>query len=100
MESEVQAAPPIKDSGNDLIAIKGNVFRAIQAKTTKGKRYSKEGLPEKYHILAVVQLIGGEESVYLDKSPVFLIPREEVNGAPVSISRLGKFRMTYELVVL
>ena len=30
----VQAAPPIKDSGNDLIAIKEGSFKAIQVKTT------------------------------------------------------------------
>jgi hypothetical protein len=98
LEHKIQAAPPIKDSGNDLIAVRGEVFRAIQVKTTKGKRYSKARLPEKYHILAVVQLIGGEESVYLDKSPIFLIPQEEVHDAPASISRLERYRMTYNHV--
>jgi hypothetical protein len=34
----VQAAPPIKDSGNDLIAVRGEEFRGIQVKTsTKGR---------------------------------------------------------------
>ena len=31
----VQAAPPLTDSGNDLIAIKGHIFKAIQVKTTE-----------------------------------------------------------------
>ena len=98
LEHAVQTAPPLKDSGNDLIAIRGEIFRAIQVKTTKGTRYSKARLPEMYHILAVVQLIGGEESIYLDKSPIFLIPRDQVRDAPTSISRLEKFRMTQDHV--
>lgn len=98
LEHEIQAAPPIKDSGNDLIAVRGNVFRTIQVKTVKGKKYSKADLSERYHILAVVQLIGDEESVYLDKSPIFLIPQEKVHHAPASVSRLEKFRMTYDHV--
>lgn len=35
LEFGVQAAPPIKDSGNDLIAIKGEVVKFIQIKTSK-----------------------------------------------------------------
>ena len=42
----VQAAPPLKDSGNDLIAVKERVFRAIQVKTTNQDRFDLRGLPE------------------------------------------------------
>jgi len=35
----VQAAPPLKDSGNDLIAVRERVFRAIQVKTTTQDRF-------------------------------------------------------------
>ena len=35
LEFDVQAAPPLKDSGNDLIAIRGIAMRAIQVKATK-----------------------------------------------------------------
>ncbi len=34
LQHGVQAAPPIKDSGNDLIAIRRTVFKAVQVKTT------------------------------------------------------------------
>jgi len=34
LQYDVQAAPPLKDSGNDLIAICGEVFRGVQVKTT------------------------------------------------------------------
>jgi hypothetical protein len=54
----VQAAPPLKDTGNDLIAIKGDVFKAIQVKTTTKKTFSLDKLPKKYHLLALVQLAG------------------------------------------
>jgi len=30
LQYEIQAAQPLKDTGNDLIAIKGEVFKAIQ----------------------------------------------------------------------
>jgi 5-hydroxyisourate hydrolase-like protein (transthyretin family) len=35
LQYDVQAAPPLKDSGNDLIAIRGEQWRAIQVKTTQ-----------------------------------------------------------------
>jgi hypothetical protein len=34
LQYDVQAAPPLKDSGNDLIALRGFVVRTIQVKTT------------------------------------------------------------------
>jgi len=45
LELGVQAAPPIKDSGNDLIAVRGQAFCAIQVRTTAGVRYSVRKLP-------------------------------------------------------
>ena len=41
LQYDVQAAPPIKDSGNDLIAVKGEAFRGVQVKTTAGQRVSQ-----------------------------------------------------------
>lgn len=90
----VQAAPPIKDSGNDLIAVKELAFRAIQIKTTAGEVYPVQDLPKFYHILAVVQLAGEGINLSLDHSRVFLIPRERVPTAPRQISALGEFTMT------
>jgi hypothetical protein len=80
LENDVQAAPPIKDSGNDLIAVKGEVFRGIQVKTTAGSRVWGRNLPEHYHILALVFLIADENAVYLDKSLVHLVPRSAIDG--------------------
>jgi hypothetical protein len=75
LEHDVQAAPPIKDSGNDLIAVRGESFRGIQVKTTAGKRVDARNLPEHYHIIALVYLCADDKNVFLDKSRVFLIPR-------------------------
>lgn len=98
LEHQVQAAPPIKDSGNDLIAIRGEIFQAIQVKTTTQEEYSKRNLPELYHILAVVQLVDDQDMIHLDRSSVFLIPRDRVPGAPTRIANLEEFRLSRELV--
>lgn len=45
----VQAAPPLKDSGNDLIALKGDAIKTIQVKTCTNRFDTPLDLPEKYH---------------------------------------------------
>ena len=80
LEHGVQAAHSIKDSGNDLIAVCGETFRAIQVKTTAGQRVTGGRLPEHYHILAMVHLVATDADLLLDESRVFLIPRESNAG--------------------
>lgn len=80
LQFDVQAAPPIKDSGNDLIAVRGEVFRGIQVKTTTKGDFRLQGLPEYYHIVALVDLRGEINNIYLDQSPVFLLPRAVVEN--------------------
>lgn len=94
----VQAAPPIKDSGNDLIAIRGEVFRAIQVKTTTTQTYSKANLPDHYHLLAVVHLVGEGEYIYLDGSRVFLIPASDVDGLSTSVDNIDGYQISPLLV--
>jgi len=76
----VQAAPPIKDSGNDLIGIKDEVFRAIQVKTRTTEPFALGDFPPFYHILALVRLVGEDETIYLDASSVYLIPEPVVKS--------------------
>lgn len=56
LEFDVQSVSPLKDSGNDLIAIRGTAMRAIQVKTTRieenGYRIRAGDLPHLYHALA------------------------------------------------
>ncbi len=76
---EVESFPPLKDSGNDLIAYFGTSFCALQVKTKQaGNGWN---LPEEttlYHILALVDL---DENFSLDNSKVYLLTWEEANDA-------------------
>jgi hypothetical protein len=78
---DVQAAPPLKDSGNDLIAVRGEDFMAVQVKTT-GQENGGWSLPSKrgYHILALVRLEGEGDELYLDTSDVYLLERDTVES--------------------
>jgi len=78
LEHGVQAAPPLKDSGNDLIAIRRKVFRAVQVRTTTRDTISRPRSSIDYHILAVVRLprVGGRYST--QDAEVFLFSRREV----------------------
>jgi hypothetical protein len=76
----VQASPPIKDSGNDLIAIKEDVFKAIQVKTTVREKFEFDinDLPSRYHLLALVRLVGEDNEVDWTKSKIYLLPKDKV----------------------
>jgi hypothetical protein len=89
----VQAAPPIKDSGNDLVALKGFAVRCVQVKTTTKHipAWPPEG--KLYHLLAVVQLEGEDHALYLDRSTIYLLSRQEVRHATRSWSGLESFRL-------
>lgn len=91
LQFNVQAAPPIKDSGNDLIAVKDEIFRAIQVKTSTKDKFSfnkKELDSRKYHILALVKLEGGDRKLNLDVSSIFLLKKEEVNDKICNVENL------------
>jgi hypothetical protein len=79
-----QAAPPIKDSANDLIATKGESSRAIQVKTRTTDAFALGPLPALYDILALVKLVGDGQEVHLDASAVYLIPRKIVESREIS----------------
>jgi len=68
----VQAAPPRKDTGNDLIAVRGNTFRAVQVKTTVTGDSFPEPKDRLFHILAFVRLAYYEDRLLLDESDVYL----------------------------
>lgn len=78
LQHGVQSAPPLKDSGNDLIALKGYQVRAIQVKTSRNAIPRAKNLPECYHLLALVMLIGNEEDLLLDDTQIYLIPKSDV----------------------
>lgn len=74
LEYGIQAAPPIKDSGNDLIAIKGEVVKFIQVKTENRLR----DLPKIYHLITVVNLQYDKQgNLLLDKSKIWILKKGE-----------------------
>jgi len=77
-EYGVQAAPPIKDSGNDLIAIRGEVIKFIQVKTKdRSKSYSRK-MPKIYHLVIYVDIKRGEkDKIMFDKSEVWVRGKSE-----------------------
>lgn len=94
----VQAAPPLKDSGNDLIAINGDIFRAVSVRTTTTGTYNKPKADRLYHVLAVVHLLGQEREVSLDYSRLFLIPHADVAAASTDCDQLTNYQFSEKLV--
>ncbi len=95
----VQAAPPLKDSGNDLIAVRGSTFRAVQVKTTRGQIEAKHlDLSRDYHILALVVLHGEDQELYLDKCEIYLLDRRVVEDRRCDLNDLSRYRLTRETV--
>src|SRR5207247_3941257 len=74
LQYDIQAAPPIKDSGNDLVALHGFVVRTIQVKTTTDEIPAWPPEVRLYHLLAIVRLAGENEDLWLDKSEIYLVP--------------------------
>ncbi|SRR6266446_4010087 len=98
LQFNVQAAPPIKDSGNDLIAIRGEIFRSIQVKTTAGGNFQKRRLPKHYHVLALVNLSANDAGLYLDDSKIYLVPRAAIKKAGGIPKELAPFLLSEGLV--
>jgi len=82
LQYDVQAAPPLKDSGNDLIAIRGPVIRAIQIKATKSTRYSAPNKKKRYDILAAVQMRGEGHKIHFGQCEIFLLEKKMLPELP------------------
>lgn len=76
LELGLQAAPPLKDTGNDLAAFRGRVVRTNQVKTSLNGISKDNRLPANYDLLALVDLRSDESgSLILDESRDFINPR-------------------------
>jgi len=95
----VQAAPPLKDSGNDLIGVRGSTFRAIQVKTT-GNQNGTWQIPRdrQYHILALVRLHGENNELYLDETEIYLLDRKAVDSDDFDLNNLENHRISRKVV--
>lgn len=97
-----QAAPPIKDSGNDLIAVQRECFRAVQVKTRTTRpeeSFTLGELPAQYHVMALVRLVGTDNEVWLDQSEVFLVPRGVVESNSIRrFTDVSEFALSARLI--
>jgi hypothetical protein len=94
LQHNIQAAPPIKDSGNDLVALKGRQIRLIQVKSTKNDIFPKlPGARKIYDLLAIVVLKGHDRTLFLDESKIYLIKKAHVSKIPRSLDQLDAFEI-------
>lgn len=98
LQFDVQAAAPLKDSGNDLIALKGPRCHTVQVKTTANHHLPDWPDDIVYSLLAIVDLQGEGREIFLDRTSVYLIPREELQGVERRWDALEPFRISEELV--
>jgi hypothetical protein len=98
LQYDVQAAPPLKDSGNDLIAVRGSQVRTIQVKATKANRPTFPRQKRRYDLLAIVHFEGHDRELLLDGSDIYLIPQSEVARTKRSWHALATFMLTQQRV--
>jgi len=94
LQNDVQAAPPIKDSGNDLIALRGFVMRTIQVRTTTGEIPRWPSADKLYDLLAVVRLEGEDRELRLDESKIFLVPKDKLPALARTWDALQPFELS------
>lgn len=94
----VQAAPPIVDTGNDLVAFRGHAVRTIQVKTSSNKIPQSRRLPDRYDVLALVVLGSFDGIVSLDKSRIFLIPCKLARETKRNLSTLERYELRHDAV--
>ena len=89
----VQAAPPMKDTGTDLVAFRGRTVRTIQVKTAINRVSRDRRVPPHYDVLALVLLRSDNGIVELDASRIFLISKNFAQETRRGLHSLA----TYEL---
>lgn len=89
LQYDVQAAPPLKDTGNDLIALRDWITKCVQIKTTASDTFNLSSLPEKYHFVLLVKLEGEGNDIFLDQTRIFLLTKEEITKNTYSVRELS-----------
>ncbi len=83
MRDQIASAPPLKDSGNDLVAIKGEALLVLRVKTTADDvlRFPRRTRRKLFHGLAFVKLEGEDPDLHLDRSKDLHTPEGETQRA-------------------
>src|SRR2546430_10346307 len=95
----VQAPPPIKDSGNDLIAVRGSAFRAVQVRTSARGLIRRPDADTLYHILAAAHLPFRDGAPLGSEARVFLFPAEVVRELAGTVDQYPRALISDELVL-
>lgn len=98
LEYLVQAAPPLKDTGNDLIALRNRCVKSISVRTTTIDKYTRPKKKRIYDLLAVVALSTKNGHALLDESVVFILPAAEAAKRPNNVNALAGYELTKKLV--
>jgi hypothetical protein len=99
LEHNIQAAAPIKDSGNDLIAIRGRVLRAIQVRSTVNYTICKPKRGVLYDILAVVRFPRANGRILIREAQIYLFHSSRVEaGLPGTLKRYPENLLSQTLI--
>lgn len=106
LQYDVQAAPPLKDTGNDLIAIKGLNLKCVQVKTSIRGTFSLKNLREtqrRYDFVLFVKLKCDGKKILLDQSKIFLLTKKEIfenikNKHSISATKLTKYSLDESII--
>lgn len=91
LQFDVQAAPPLKDSGNDLVAFLRREARTIQVKTATNRMPRRRNLPDHYDLLVLVKLHRDGNGLHLDSSRIYILQRNAV--ATIRRANLDAFEL-------
>lgn len=79
LQHGVQASFTLKDTGNDLIGVRGTSMRTIQVKTSFNGQWKAPGSGKTYGVLALVSLKRSDpRELALDRSKIYVLSRPEV----------------------
>jgi len=96
LQYNVQGAPPLKDSGNDLIAVRGEAIRALQVRTTDGNSFR---VPDRlFHAVVFVKLDGEGSQLYLDNCRIFMLLKSEIQKTAYNIAELDQYELSPDII--
>lgn len=98
LKYDIEIAPAPRRAGRYLLARKNRAIRAIAVKTTRSRYVPRNNLIDYFHILAVVKLEGEESQFSLDRSKIYLIPRECLQDLQPYLHNIEDFALSEELV--
>lgn len=66
--------------------------------TTAGDTFNLSKLPEKYHFVLLVKLEGEGNNIFLDRTEIFLLTKEEITKSIYSINELADKIISQDII--